>query len=171
MCHNHAFSFANVVLLLAEHVFRLAMVNVRCVLIKLTEEMTNAVNNALADKAPCILATASADGRPGVGYRGSLFVYDEKSLAYWERTFRRGSENVESNPHVVILYRNPATRLAWKFFGKAQVYRNGPVRDEVMNRVVQAELDRDTDRTGAAVIVTLDRVEMMSGVVLMSADD
>jgi general stress protein 26 len=143
----------------------------RCLLIKLSEEMTNAVNNALADNVPCILATASPDGKPGVGYRGSVFAYDEQSLAYWERTFRRGSENVETNPHVVILYRNPATRLAWKFFGTAQVYRDGSVRDEVMSRVVQAELDRDADRKGAAVIVKLDRVEMMSGVVVMSADE
>jgi general stress protein 26 len=147
------------------------MVNVRCVLIKLTEEMIKALNNALADKVPCILATASPDGKPGVGYRGSVFAYDDQSLAYWERTFRRGSENVEANPHVVILYRNPATRLAWKFFGRAQVYRDGAVRDEVMGRVVQAELDRDTDRQGAAVVVRLDRVEMMSGVVVMSAED
>ena len=133
--------------------------------------MTDAVNNALADKAPCIVATASADGKPGVGLRGSVLVHDESTLAYWERTFRQGSKNIASSPHVVILYRNPATRLAWKFFGRAEVHTDGPVRDEVMAKVVQAELDRDPDRTGAAVVVHLDRVEMMSGEVLMSNDD
>ena len=80
--------------------------------ITLTQEMKDAVDNALADKAPCILATASADGKPGVGLRGSMMAYDDSSLAYWERTFRRGSENVRADPYVVILYRNPQARMS-----------------------------------------------------------
>ena len=137
-------------------------------MITLTQEMKDAVNNALADKAPCILATASPDGRPSVGLRGSMMAYDDSSLAYWERTFRQGSENVLSNPHVVVLYRNPQTRLAWKFFGRAIVHTDGAVREDVMNKVVQAELDRDPDRKGAAVIVRLERIESMAGEILMS---
>ena len=140
-------------------------------MITLTQEMKDAVNGALADKVPCVLATASPDGRPGVGMRGSMMAFDDSSLAYWERTFRRGSENVLSNPHVVILYRNPQTRLAWKFFGRAEVHADGALRDDVMSRVVQAELDRDPDRKGAAVIVRLDRVELLSGEVLMSVEE
>lgn len=132
--------------------------------------MKDAVNSALADKVPCILATASPDGKPGVGYRGSVLALDDSSLAYWERTFRQGSDNVSANPHVVVLYRNPVTRQAWKFFGQAEVHRDGAVRDEVMAKVVQAEMDRDADRKGVAVVVRLDRVETMGGEVLMSAD-
>ncbi len=140
-------------------------------MIQLTDEMKSAVNNALADKAPCLLATASPDGRPGLGYRGSVLVYDDAALAYWERTFRQGADNVEANPHVVILYRNPETRKAWKFFGQAEVLRKGPVREEIMSRVVKAEMDRDPERKGVAVIVRLDRVETMAGEVLMAADE
>jgi hypothetical protein len=139
-------------------------------MIVLTDEMKEAVNNALADKAPCILATASLDGRPSVGYRGSVMAFTDSSLAYWERTFRKSNDNVALNPHVVIMYRNPATRKAWKFFGRATVHANGRLRDEVMQRTVQAELDRDPDRRGVAVVVELDRVEMMSGEVLMKRE-
>ncbi|MBI4218739.1 MAG: pyridoxamine 5'-phosphate oxidase family protein [Chloroflexi bacterium] len=139
-------------------------------MIQLTGEMKTAINNALADRAPCLLATASPDGRPSIGYRGSMMVFDESSLAYWERTFGRGSENVEANPHVAVLYRNPETRKAWKFFGRAEVHRDGPVRERVMARVVQPELDRDPDRKGVAVIVRLERVETMAGQVLLAAD-
>ena len=136
--------------------------------ITLTQEMKDAVDNALADKAPCILATASPDGKPGIGLRGSMMAYDDSSLAYWERTFRRGSENVGANPYVVILYRNPQTRMSWKFFGRAEVHPDGAVRDDVMGKVVQPELDRDPDRKGVAVIVRLDRIETMAGEILMS---
>lgn len=138
-------------------------------MIELTEEMQTAVNSALADRAPCLIATASADGRPSIGYRGSMLTFTSSALAYWERTNRRGLENVESNPHVVVLYRNPETRQAWKFFGQATIYRNGKTRDDVMARVVQPELDRDPDQNGYAVIIELDRVESMQGEVLMEA--
>ncbi|MCH8103473.1 MAG: pyridoxamine 5'-phosphate oxidase family protein [Chloroflexi bacterium] len=138
-------------------------------MIELTEEMQTAVNSALADKVSCLIATASADGKPSIGYRGSMLAFTASSLAYWERTYRRGIENVESNPHVVVLYRNPETRQAWKFFGQASIYRNGATRDDVMARVVQAELDRDPDSKGCAVVIELDRVESMQGEVLMEA--
>ena len=74
-------------------------------MIELTEEMQKAVNNALADKAPCLIATASAAGKPSTGYRGSMLAFTPSALAYWERTYRKGTGNVESNPHVVVLYR------------------------------------------------------------------
>ncbi len=138
-------------------------------MIELTAEMQAAVNDNLADKAPCLIATASAEGKPSIGYRGSMLAYTASSLAYWERTQRRGMENVESNPHVVVLYRNPETRQAWKFFGQAAIYRDGETRDAVMARVVQPELDRDPDRKGCAVVIELDRVESMQGEVLMEA--
>ena len=132
--------------------------------------MKTAVNNALADKAPCVVATASSDGKPSIGLRGSVMAYGDDSLAYWERTFRRGSDNIESNPHIVILYRSSATRQSWKFFGQAEVHRDDDVREDVMSKTVQAELDRDLERKGVAVVVRLDRVETMGGEVLMSVD-
>ena len=138
-------------------------------MIELTDEMKTAVDNALADRAPCLLATASADGYPSIGYRGSVLAYTPSSLAYWERTRRRGLENIESNPHVIVLYRNPETRQAWKFFGDATVHRDGDTRSDVMGRVVQAELDRDPDAEGYAVVIELERVETMTGEVLMEA--
>ena len=138
-------------------------------MIELTDEMKTAVNNALADKAPCLIATASADGYPSIGYKGSVLAYTPSSLAYWERTRRLGLENLESNPHVVVLYRNPETRQAWKFFGDVTIPREGETREDVMSKVVQAELDRDPDGNGYAVVIELDRVETTAGEVLMQA--
>ena len=68
-----------------------------------------------------------------------------------------------------MLYHTPETRQAWQFFGQASIYRNGSTRDDVMARVVQAELDRDPDSKGFAVVIELDRVESMAGEVLMEA--
>jgi len=139
-------------------------------LIDLTDEMKNALETALADKVPCILATASADGKPGIGYRGSVMAYDGQSLAYWERAKRGGLSNIQSSPYVIVMYRNPDTRQAWKFFGKATLHETGEIREAVKARTVQAELDRDPDGNGFAVVVELERVETMAGEVLQSKD-
>ena len=139
-------------------------------MIRIDEEIRTAVDNALADRVPCILATALPDGHPSVGHRGSVLVFTDDTLAYWERTMRAGLEHVEANPQVVIMYRNPATRQAWKFFGRATVHRDGEVRERVLARVVQQELDRDPDRRGFAVTVELDRIQLMNGELLQARD-
>ena len=95
-------------------------------------------------------------------------VFSDDCLAYWERSMRAGLEHVESNPHVVAMYRNPATRKAWKFFGRAKICRAGEAREKVMARVVPRELERDPERTGYAVLVEADRIELMNGEVLQS---
>ena len=139
-------------------------------MIDLTDEMKTALDNALADKVPCILATASADGFPGIGYRGSVMAYDGANPAYWERAKRGGLSNVQSSPYVIVMYRNPDTRQAWKFFGKATIHETGEVREAIKARTVQAEIDRDQDGTGFGVMVELERVETMAGEVLQSKD-
>src|ERR1041384_1711000 len=57
-------------------------------MIKLVDQMRELIDNALANGSPCILATASSDGEPDIGYKGSMMVFDNESLAYWERTKR-----------------------------------------------------------------------------------
>jgi len=132
-------------------------------MIKLTDQMREGIDPALAQGCPCLVATISKDGVPNVGYKGSVMVFDDESLAYWERTLQGSAENVQANPNVRSLFRNPATRAAWRFVGKATVHKDGPLREQVMARTVQAELDRDPERKGYAVIVKVDKVLPLSG--------
>jgi hypothetical protein len=71
---------------------------------------------------------------------------------------------------VVIFYRNPEKRINWRFHGTATVYESGAIRDNVMHRTIPAELDRDPDRQGVAVLVRLDQVTELSGKVLQQRD-
>ena len=137
-------------------------------MIDIGPEMRELIDNAAAEGVPCILGTASRDGRPQVTFRGSVLVYDRETLAYWERSKRTTLENVADNPHVVIMYRNPGKRINWRFYGRAVIHDAGPVREEVMRRTVQAELDRDPERTGVAVLVRLDKIAELSGNVLQA---
>jgi predicted pyridoxine 5'-phosphate oxidase superfamily flavin-nucleotide-binding protein len=140
-------------------------------MIKLTDQMRELIDPALAKGTPCLVATASKDGVPNIGYKGSVMVFDDESLAYWERTLQGTLHNVEENPNVAILFRDPASRAGWRFVGKATVHKEGPVWEQVMGRTVQAELDRDPDRKGAAVIVRVDKVLPIGGQTPMQSRD
>ena len=118
----------------------------------------------------CWIATANKAGEPDLGPKGSMMVFDKEHLAYWERTKRAGLEHIQANPKVVVMYRDPVARKAWKLHGEAQLYPDGPIRHQVMVRVVQGELDRDPDRQGIAVVIKLNRIMTMAGEVLQQRD-
>lgn len=137
-------------------------------MIAIVDQMKELVNNALANGCPCILATVSGSGEPDIGYKGSMMVFDDQSLAYWERTRRQHLQNVRENPKVIVLFRDTKTRAAWRFHGTATVHEEGPVREQVMARTVKEELDKDPERKGAAVVIQLDKITNMGGQVLQS---
>ena len=132
-------------------------------MVMITEAMRNLIDRALADRVPCLLGTASKEGHPQISIKGSVLVYDDQTLAYWERAGRTAKSNVLENPHVVVFYRNPERRINWRFHGTATLHESGPERDNVMRRVVDAELDRDPDRGGAAVLVRVECITDLAG--------
>ena len=135
-------------------------------MIYITDETRQLIDNAYAEGAPCILGTASGDGYPQISMKGSVLVFDRETLAYWERAKRSALENVGENPNVVVFYRNPEKRINWRFYGTATVYESGAIWDNVMRRTIQAELDRDPDLEGVAVLVRVNQVIDLSGNVL-----
>jgi hypothetical protein len=138
--------------------------------IKVTDDMRSLVDNALADGFPCILATASPSGEPSIGYRGSIMVWSDDSLAYWERSKKTGLENIEANPKVAVMFRNTKERQSWKFYGNATVHREGPIRDQVLARTIQPELDRDPELQGYGVIIRLSRITLSDGTIVQERE-
>jgi uncharacterized protein len=132
-------------------------------MIKMTDEMRELIDNAMTNGTPCILATATKSGQPNMSYRGSMMVFDDESLAYWDRTKRQSLHDVEENPQVCVLFRHPEKRLAWRFLGEATLHRDGSVREQVMARTVKPELDRDPERQGVAVVIRVNKILLNSG--------
>jgi hypothetical protein len=139
-------------------------------MIQITDDMRRLVDNALADGFPCILATASPVGEPSIGYRGSMMIWDDESLAYWERSKRVGLANIEANSKVAVIYRNTKERQSWKFYGDATVHHDGPVREQVMARTVQRELDSDPELQGFGVIIRVNRITLPNGTVVQERE-
>lgn len=137
--------------------------------IALTDQMREELATALDNKVPGLVGSASSDGMPDIAYKGSLMVWDGEHLAYWERVHGQTQRNLESNPGVCVLYRNPEAKLFWKFFGEAKVLPEGELRDAIMAKTNPIELDRDPERKGAAVLIRIDRV-LQAGQVLMQRE-
>ena len=139
-------------------------------MIAIEGEMRELLNSALADRLACLVGTASKDGQPQISMKGSVSVYDDDTLAYWERSMRSALENISENPKVVIFYRNPDKRINWRFQGTATAYESGEIRDRVKGQTPQPELDRDPDDKGFAILVKVDRITDLGGNVLQQSD-
>lgn len=137
-------------------------------MINLIDKMREMVDSALANGYPCVLATASASGEPDIGFKGSMMIYDNESLAYWERTRRQHLKNITENPRLVVLFRDPKSRINWRFHGVATIHEDGAIREKVMARVVKDELDKDPERKGLAVIIRVEKVTNLAGEVLQT---
>ncbi|MCI0849251.1 MAG: pyridoxamine 5'-phosphate oxidase family protein [Chloroflexi bacterium] len=135
-------------------------------MIDMNGEMKELVDRAHADGWDCTLGTVDKDGQPQLSLKGSVMVFDSETLAYWERAKRTALENVAANPKVTILYNNMKDRIRWRFYGTAVVYESGPIREEVMSRTVEAELERDPERLGVAVLIKVNKIAELAGNVL-----
>ncbi|MGI8926248.1 MAG: pyridoxamine 5'-phosphate oxidase family protein [Tepidiformaceae bacterium] len=127
-------------------------------MIEFTDEMVTALNNSAQDRMFVTVATASTSGMPDISYKGSTMAWDKDHIAFWERSLGTTYKNLQGNPQCCLLYTNFAARQVWKFFGSAAIHAAGDLRQRVMERTVQGELDRDPERKGAAIIVRIDQI-------------
>ena len=139
-------------------------------MINLADEMVSWLNSSLADGYSCLVGTASKEDEPQISPKGSVMAFYRDTLAYWERSKRSALDNVAENPQVVVYYAHAADRVRWQFHGKGTVHDDSPIRQEVMDRCVQAELDRDPERLGVAVLIKIDKITELSGEVLQQRD-
>ena len=135
-------------------------------MIEITEQMKELVDRNHADGWDCTIGTVDKDGQPQLSLKGSVMVYDSETLAYWERAKRTALENVVKNPKITVLYNNMRDRIRWRFYGMAEVHESGSVRDDVMSRTVDSELERDPERLGVAVLVRVNKIAEISGAIL-----
>ena len=144
--------------------------------IQLTQTIRDLLNSALADGTPCLLGSASKDGHPQISPKGSVAVYDDHTLCYWERSHRTSPKRIAENPFVTVYYRNPARKEnpyragCIRFHGKARLVTGGPERDKAWSLTNHEEQSKDPDKKGAAVLIDLDLIEQIDSTVIMKKD-
>jgi hypothetical protein len=146
--------------------------------IKISPVMTDLLSTALADGTPCLVGTASKAGHPQISPKGSLAVFDDQTLCYWERSHRSSQAHIEANARVVVYYRNaaraaenPYRSSAIRFHGAARVVRSGPDRERAWQLTNREERDKDPEKKGFAVLIDVELIEELSGNIIMRRDD
>ncbi len=144
-------------------------------MIKMTPQMADLLNKALADGVPALVGTASKDGDPQISPKGSVAVYDEHTLSYWERSNRSAVAHIKENPKVVVYYRNAARAaelpvyagVALRIHWRARVAAGDGEREKVWDLTVPAEQERDKEKKGVGVLIDVEKIELLSGKVVM----
>jgi predicted pyridoxine 5'-phosphate oxidase superfamily flavin-nucleotide-binding protein len=145
-------------------------------MIKMTPLMKELLDKALEDGTPCLVGTASKDGRPQISPKGSVAVFNDDTLCYWERAHRTSEARIAENPNVTVYYRNPARKenpyrsCCIRFHGKARLVTSGPERDRAWELTNHEEQSKDPEKKGAAVLINLDLIEQIDSKVIMQRD-
>ena len=145
-------------------------------MIKMTPLMKELLDAALADGTPCLIGTASKEGRPQISPKGSVAVFDDDKLSYWERSHRSSPKRIAENPFVTVYYRNPGRKEnpyragCIRFHGRARIVSSGPEWEKAWNLTNHEEQSKDPDKKGAAVLIDLDLIEQIDSTVIMKKD-
>ena len=145
----------------------------KAVPIRVTDAMRASVNGALLNRTPVMVAYVDGRGQPHLSFRGSTQVFGDDQLAMWIRAPQGGLVSaIEHNPRLALFYRDPETRTAYQFHGRAHVERDPATVEKVYSNAPEPERNIDMQRQGVAVVVDLDRVEGRDadGPILMSRD-
>lgn len=71
----------------------------------LSDTIKMLIRNAWDDGYPCLLATNGPQG-PNITPKGSMIVFDDMHLAWWERSKRAVLENLSHDKRVCVIYAN-----------------------------------------------------------------
>lgn len=119
----------------------------------------------------CLVGSVLPNGWAQVSPRGSTMVIDDEHLALWERGKGSTTANLKDGTKLTVFLRKPQLREAGilpkggvaRFYGTAKLHKSGPIYEEVWTRLVQPEKDRDPDKKGFAVLITVERAEDLDG--------
>ena len=135
----------------------------------LSDTVQRLITNAWEDGYPCLVATTGVDG-PNISPKGSMVVFDDGHLAYWERSKKKALENLASDRRVVVMYSNFKAQRDQviqsgflRFWGTAEVHETGPVRDAIFAKLTKREQEHAGADTGVGVVVTFTRATDMFG--------
>jgi hypothetical protein len=135
----------------------------------LPDKIKDLINSAWDDGYPVIVATAGPGG-PNMGPKGSLFVYDDEHLAYWERTKGALLDNLKREPRVCAMYANfKAQRDGLvesgflRFYGIAELYESGPVREAIFKRLNKREQEHVGADKGIGVLIKITKAADVRG--------
>ena len=111
----------------------------------LSDTIKTLIRNAWDDGYPCLLATSGPQG-PNITPKGSMIVFDDVHLAWWERSKRAVLENLLHDKRVCVIYANFKAQRDGvlesgflRFFGSAELHDSGSVREAIFASLLPRE--------------------------------
>jgi hypothetical protein len=119
----------------------------------------------------CLVGTILPNGFAQITPRGSTLVFDDEHLALWERGKGSTNENLADGAKVTVFFKKAALRADGtlpaggiaRFYGTAEIHKSGAIYDQVWDKVIQPEKDRDPEKKGFAVLIKVERAEDLAG--------
>ncbi len=136
-----------------------------------SQQIKDLIFNAHDDHCVCMLGTFGQYG-PNISPKGSIIVYDDNHLAYWERAKKATLDNLIGDPRVVVMYSNKAAAARgeldlpggiMRFYGTAEIHERGEFRDKVRTMLQEREINHEGAEEGFAVLIKLERAVDMRG--------
>ncbi len=122
-------------------------------------DVRSAVNNALANSTPMVLAYVNTAGEPIQTIRGSVQVYSPTQVCAWLRHADGDTvKSIRANPHVSFMYRDSRTRSTISFEGDAHFTETAEERERVYELAPETEQMHVPDRSGIGLILDVTRM-------------
>ncbi len=135
----------------------------------INEKIRKLIDNAWSDGYPCLLATTGPTG-PNISVKGSMLVFDDDHLAYWERSKKGALENLGHDKHVAVMYANFKAQHDGvldsgflRFWGTAELHEEGPTREAIFRKLTQREQEHDGADKGIGVLIRIARASDLRG--------
>jgi hypothetical protein len=135
----------------------------------LSDTIKALIATAWDDGCPLLVATAGPDG-PNLGPKGSLIVYDDAHLAYWERTKGALLDNLRREPRVCVMYANFKAQREGRlesgflrFYGTAELYESGPLREAIFGKLNKREQQHAGADNGIGVLIRITKAADVRG--------
>ena len=139
----------------------------------LPDKIKSLILSAWDDGYPCLVASTGRDG-PNITPKGSMIVYDDEHLAWWERSKRAVLDNLGHDKRVCIMYANfKAQRDGLlesgflRFFGSVELHESGAVREAIFKKLLPREQTHAGADAGIGVLVKIDKAIDIRGKPIM----
>jgi len=135
----------------------------------ISRKVSDLIRSAWDDGAPCLVATQGRDG-PNISPKGSMVVFDDQHLAYWERSKKQALANLAHDKRVCVIYANFKAQRDGvlesgflRFYGTAELHENGPIHAAIFKLLLPREQTHVGADTGIGVLVKIDHAADVRG--------
>jgi hypothetical protein len=139
----------------------------------LSPTIVSLIRNAWDDGYPCLMASTGREG-PNITPKGSMIVFDDEHLAYWERSKRAVLDNLGVDARVCVMYANFKAQRDGvlesgflRFFGSVVLHEQGPVRDAIFAKLVPREQTHVGADAGIGVLIKIEKAIDIRGKPIM----